>query len=288
MRKSISLRAFPEHVAIERRLEVARAAGFEAVEVNLEPGESVTLDSTCEELASFRGIVESAGLVVSGVYSRLEWSFPITSQIREKRERGQSILEGLARAAPVLGTDVVLTLPGAVDNSLFTAEPEIVGYDTAYLTAQEVLSDVAHGVAADLGVVLAIENTWNKFLLSPLEFARFIDELGSPWIAAYFDVGNALRTGVPQDWIRILGPRIKRVHVKDFRVAVGNISGFVNLLEGDVEWPAVILALRAIGYDSWLTAEVLPSYRFHWHRLIDATASAMDSIIVNDEGAPST
>jgi hexulose-6-phosphate isomerase len=182
-----------------------------------------------------------------------------------------------------LGTDVVLTLPGAVDNSLFATEPEVVGYEDAYAAAQEVLGDIARRVAGDVGVTLAVETTWNKFLLSPLEFARFIDELNSPWIAAYFDVGNAIRTGVPQDWIRILCHRIKRIHLKDFKNAVGNMHGFVNLLEGDVEWPAVMSALRAVGYDSWLTAEVLPSYRYHWHRLIDGTAAAMDSIIADQE-----
>ncbi len=252
--------------------------------MNLEPGEGVTLDSTKQELISFREKVEAAGLTVSAVYSRLEWSFPITSQIKEKRARGRAIIEGLAKAAPALGTDVVLTLPGAVDNSLFAADAEIVGYDIAYAAAQEVLDAIARGVASDVGVVLAVENTWNKFLLSPLEFARFVDELGSPWVAVYFDVGNALRTGVPQDWIRILGQRIKRVHLKDFRNSVGNLQGFVNLLEGDVDWPAVIMALEAVGYDSWLTAEVLPSYRHHWHRLIDGTAAAMDSIMANQEG----
>lgn len=286
MRKSISLRAFPDHIGIGRRLQVARAAGFDAVEVNLEPGEWVTLDSTNEELAAFRAEVESTGLCISAVYSRQEWSFPITSQVKKTRAKGRAIIERLARAAPALGTDVVLTLPGAVDNSLFVADAEIVAYDTAYVTAQEVLGDLARGVANDLGVILAIENTWNKFLLSPLEFAHFVDELGSPWVAAYFDVGNALRTGVPQDWIRILGHRIKRVHLKDFRNSVGNIHGFVNLLEGDVEWPAVMSALEAVGYDSWLTAEVLPSYRHHWHRLIDGTSAAMDSIMATEEKFP--
>lgn len=266
---------------IEQRLEVARAAGFEGVEVNLEPGEAVSLDSTREDLAAFRAKVESTGLVISAVYSRLQWSFPITSQVKEKRAGGQAIIERLVQAAPALGTDVVLTLPGAVDNSLFAADPEIVGYDSAYDTAQEVLGAVARGAAGDAGVILAVENTWNKFLLSPLEFRRFIQEIDSPLVGVYFDVGNALRTGVPQDWIRILGSAIKRVHLKDFRTSVGNINGFVNLLEGDVEWPAVIDALKGVGYDSWLTAEVLPSYRHHSYRLIEATSAAMDSIIAN-------
>src|SRR4030081_491450 len=111
MRKSITLRAFPEHVPIEECLELARRVGFEGVEVNLEPGGVVTLDSTCEELESFRAQVESAGLAVSAVYSRQEWSFPITSQVKERRQRGQAIIESLIKAAPSLGTNVVLTLP---------------------------------------------------------------------------------------------------------------------------------------------------------------------------------
>jgi len=107
-------------------------------------------------------------------------------------------------------------------------------------------------------VALCIENVWNKFLLSPLEMRDFIDSFNSEMVGAYFDVGNVLLTGYPEHWIRILESRIKRVHVKDFRRSVGTVDGFVDLLEGDVDFQAVKEALSDIGYDGYVTAEMLP------------------------------
>jgi L-ribulose-5-phosphate 3-epimerase len=124
-----------------------------------------------------------------------------------------------------------------------------------------------------------VENVWNKFLLSPLEMRRFIDEIDLPSVGVFFDVGNILLYGFPDQWIRILGKRIKRVHVKDFRTQVGTLHGFTGLLQGDVDWPAVIAALTDIGYDSYLTAEVLPAYRYHSDRLIHECGAAMDAIM---------
>jgi L-ribulose-5-phosphate 3-epimerase len=279
MKKSITLRAFPPQMAIEARLKLASEAGYQGVEVNLEPGEAVTLESDRDQLTAFREQIESAGLCVSAVYSRQQWLHPITSQVATTRDRGRAIVERLVWAAPLLGTDTVLTLPGTVDNSLFSAEPETVPYDWAYRSALEVLREVECKLAGRLGVNLALENVWNKFLLSPLELARFVDELASPWVGVYFDVGNAMRTGIPEDWIRILGGRIMRVHFKDFRTAIDNADGFVNLLQGDVNWPAVMSALRSVGYQSWLTAEVLPPLHHHGERLIWETSASMDAIM---------
>ena len=106
------------------------------------------------------------------------------------------------------------------------------------------------------GVVIGLENVWNKFLLSPLEMRDFLDKVGSDYVKAYFDIGNVVVNGYPEHWIRILGSRIARVHVKDFRTIVGNINGFVDLLGGDVNFPEVVKALREVGYDSYLTAEM--------------------------------
>jgi hexulose-6-phosphate isomerase len=278
MRKSISLRAFPTGMPTLQRAQIARDAGFDGVEINLEPAEDVDLDSSPEELQSLRREIEALGLVVSAVYCRDQWHHPITSQNPATRQAGIRIVEQLVNAAAHLGADNVLVLPGAVDNRIFVNPPEIVPYAVAYQNAQAALRELAHGPAAANGVHLAIENVWNKFLLSPLEFARFIDEIESPWASAYFDVGNVLRYGFPDDWIRILGPRIVNVQVKDFRRDVDTLAGFVGLLQGDVDWPAVRLALEDIGYDRWLTSEVLPAYKFHSERLIYEASAAMDAI----------
>ncbi|GAG27908.1 unnamed protein product, partial [marine sediment metagenome] len=130
-------------------------------------------------------------------------------------------------------------------------------YDVCYERATEAVKQILPA-AEEAGVVIGIENVWNKFLLSPLEMRDFIDNFGSKMVVAYFDVGNILLTGYPDQWIRILGERIKRVHVKDFKTSVGTVEGFVDLLEGDVDFEAVKQALGEIGYDGYVTAELLP------------------------------
>ncbi len=279
MRKSITLRAFPSEMNTHSRVELARTAGYQGVEINLEPGGEFSLESSESELTELRRYIETQRMQVSSVYNRQQWHCPITSQDPDIRRQGQTILARLVRAASMLGTDAVLVVPGAVDNSLFAPQPEIVPYDIAYRNAQAILRDVAHNIAERYQVYLAVENVWNKFLLSPLELARFVDEVESPWMGVYFDVGNVLRTGFPEHWIAILGRRIKRVHFKNFRLATDNLTGFVNLLEGDVNWPAVCEALRSIHYDSWVTVEVLPAYRYHGERLIYETSASLDAIL---------
>jgi hexulose-6-phosphate isomerase len=112
-------------------------------------------------------------------------------------------------------------------------------------------------LAQEHKVVVAVEEVWNKFLLSPLEFARYVDEFESPWVRAYFDVGNVVFYGYPQDWIRTLGPRIVKVHVKDFRVDRQNGRfAFLNVGEGDIDWPEVRRALADIKYSGYITTEV--------------------------------
>jgi L-ribulose-5-phosphate 3-epimerase len=120
-----------------------------------------------------------------------------------------------------------------------------VPYDVAYERAGEFLEG-ALPLARENGVSICVENVWNKFLLSPLEMKAFVDRFDDPRLQVYFDVGNALATGYPEQWIGILGERIGRVHLKDYRRAVGTVDGFVDLLAGDVDWPAVVSALRDV------------------------------------------
>ena len=130
-------------------------------------------------------------------------------------------------------------------------------------------------------MALCVENVWNKFLLSPLEMKAFIDEFRSSGVGSYFDVGNALQTGYPEHWIGTLGSRIRRVHFKDYRRNVGTIDGFCDLLSGDINWPAVMQALRAIRYDGWIAAEMIPPvpfYKYSPETLIHNTSRAMDAI----------
>ncbi len=136
-------------------------------------------------------------------------------------------------------------------------DAEVIDYDVCYERAGEAIRQILPA-AEQTGVAICIENVWNKFLLSPLEMRDFIDGFNSEMVGAYFDVGNVLLTGYPDQWIRILGKRIKRVHVKDFKLSVGTVAGFVDLLEGDVDFEAVKKTLTEIGYDGYVTAELLP------------------------------
>ena len=132
-------------------------------------------------------------------------------------------------------------------------------------------------LAAAEGVALGIENVWNKFLLSPLEMRSFVDAVGQG-AYAYFDAGNVLVSGYPEHWIRILGSRICKIHVKDFKRQVGNIEGFVDLFAGDVNFRAVIKALRHVGYDGFITAEVAP-YPAAPEVLLKQVSNAMDTML---------
>jgi hexulose-6-phosphate isomerase len=254
------------------------------VEVNLEPWQEYSLDTHESELIRLRKEIEARGMRVSAVYDREQWHYPMSSQDPKTRERCQLIIERLAQAAVTLGADTVLVMPGAVDNSALAPRPEIVSYADAYRNAQEVLHRLSHSAGEKHRVHLAAENCPGKFLITPLEFARFLDEIRSEWVSAYFDIGNALWYGYPEHWIPVLGSRVWRVHVKDNRLMGGGIVAPAPLLAGDVNWPAVRDALAAIRYDSWLTAEVLPCYRYHGERLIHETSASMDAIFGRAEG----
>ena len=281
MRKSITLRMFPPEMATLRRLDLARDAGFTGVEVNLEPWQEYSLASSDDELTALRRAIEARGLCVSTVYDREQWHYPMSSRDPAVRARCREIIAGLVRAATILGADAVLVMPGAVDNGLLARQREIVPYDVAYRNAVDVLRELGDTACEKHRVYLAAENCPSKFLMSPLEFARFLDEIDNPWVAACFDTGNALWYGYPEHWIPVLGSRIKLVHLKDNRIATNGAVTATPLLAGEVDWPAVRDALIATGYNGWVTAEIYPHYSFHPERLIFDTSAAIDAIFAD-------
>lgn len=126
---------------------------------------------------------------------------------------------------------------------------------------------------------MGLENVWNKFLLSPVEMRTFLAQFDSPWVGAYLDVANILPYGYPEQWIRILDSQLVGVHFKDFRRAVGTVEGFVDLLEGDVDWPEVMAALRDVGYSGPVAAELIPNYRLAPEVRVANASRAMDAIL---------
>jgi len=148
----------------------------------------------------------------------------------------------------------------------------------AYERSQEALKELAP-YAEQKGVVIGIENIWNKFLLSPLEMRNFIDEIGSPWVQVFLDVGNMVLFGYPEQWIKILNKRIKKVHFKDFRRGAPTLAGFVDLLAGDVDYIKVIDAFIEAGYEGWANAEMCPTYSQYSDQMIYNTSGTMDRIL---------
>ncbi len=195
---------------------------------------------------------EKTGLQLPGVIEATHWSVRFSDPDPTKRADAVDTLKKALHDCKAYGGTTVLVVPAVVDKD--------VSYAEAYKNSQASIRQ-ALPTAAETGVKIAFENVWNNFLLSPLEFARYIDEFESPWVGAYFDVGNIVRYGWPEQWIRTLGKRILKLDIKEYSRKVaddeGTRKGFkVELLEGDCDWPAVMTALREIGYTGWGSAEV--------------------------------
>ena len=241
---------------IREAMQEAKDLGFDAIELAV-ASQGVLTDRTTQ--AQCRGIVATAqkiGIEISSVASGESWICSPTANDPKHRAKIIDFTRKALQVTHWLGTDAYLFVPGAVD-VFFLPDAEVIPYDVCYERAGEAVRRILPA-AEETGVAICIENVWNKFLLSPLEMRDFIDSFNSKMVGAYFDVGNVLLTGYPEQWIRILGERIKRVHVKDFKLSFGTAEGFADLLEGDVNFDAVKEALAQIGYDSYVTAEVLP------------------------------
>ena len=279
MKKSISIWSFYGDWSLKDKMKLAKDAGFEGIELDVSGDGPITLDSDEDAIAAIGSLAADSGLTLSGLATGMYWEFNPASENAESRAQAKVLLEKQIRVASQLGIGAVLVVPGSVGAD-FIPGCEELSYDKVWDRATEFISN-ALPLAKELGVDIGIENVWNKFLLSPLEMARFIDQFDDARVGSYFDVGNVLATGYPEHWIRILKDRIRRVHVKDYRRAVGSVDGFVDLLSGDVNWPAVVQSLKSIGYSGWVAAEMIPPvpfYKYAPETLIDNTSRAMDSI----------
>ena len=276
MKKGISIWSFTE-TDLKKIFEIAKAAGFDGVELGLDETGPVSLSSTKEQILEVKKLAEEIGIELYSVASGLYWTYNYTSNKEENRIKAKEITKKHLQVASWLGCDTILVVPGAVEVP-FDPQSEIVEYDVAYERALEALKELAP-LAEELKVSIGVENVWNKFLLSPMEMRDFIDKVGSDYVGSYFDVGNVLYAGYPEQWIKILGKRIKKVHFKDYRKAVGTIDGFVDLLAGDVDYIAVKKAFDEIGYDGGATAEMIPPYKLYPETIIYNTSNAMDKIL---------
>ena len=265
IRKALKYGMIGPGSTVQEKFRVARDCGFDGVEMDSPNGLNL------EEVLAAR---QSTGIEIPGVVDSVHWSKPLSHPDPAVRREGVRGLETAIRDCKAYGGGSVLLVPAVVNKSM--------SYADAYASSQACIREVLP-LARELGILISMENVWNNFLLSPLEAARFTDELDPEICGWHFDVGNIVAYGWPEHWIEVLGSRIRRLDVKEYSRGKldneGRWAGFgVELLEGDCDWPAVMKALDAVPYTGgWMAAEVAGGGE---DRLRDI-ASRMDRIIAS-------
>jgi L-ribulose-5-phosphate 3-epimerase len=238
IKKGVLLEMLPEKLSYSDRFKMARDVGFEVVQAPTEGDEH-----KAEEI---KKAAEGAGIRIDSVMNMDHWKYPLSSSNPGDVEKSLAGMRTSLHNAKLWGADTVLLVPAVVDSK--------TSYQDAWVRSKKEIQKLMP-LAEELKVVIAIEEVWNKFLLSPLEMAKYIDEFKSPWIKAWFDVGNVVLYGYPQDWIHTLGNRIVKVHLKDFKRKEDGYA-WVNLGEGDVDWSAVRQAFADVGYSGSAITEL--------------------------------
>jgi L-ribulose-5-phosphate 3-epimerase len=238
IKKGVWFGMLPEKLSIADRYKMARDVGFEVVQAPTEPDEH-----KAEEI---KKAAEAANIRIDSVMNMDHWKYPLSSSDPAVVEKSLAGMRASLHNAKLWGCDAVLLVPAVVNSQ--------TSYHDAWTRSQKEIRTLIP-LAEELKVVIAIEEVWNKFLLSPLEMAKYISEFQSSWIKAWFDVGNVLLYGYPQDWIHTLGGSILKVHVKDFKRKEDGYA-WVNLGDGDVDWAAVRQAFADIGYSGSAVVEL--------------------------------
>jgi L-ribulose-5-phosphate 3-epimerase len=238
IKKGLVIDMLPKKLTVAERMKLAKDAGFEVVQANTTPDE--------HEAEELKKAAETAGIRIDSVMNMDHWKYPLSSGDAAVVAKSMEGMRTSLRNAKLWGSDAVLLVPAVVS-------PRTT-YLEAWTRSQKQIRELIP-TAAELKVMISIEEVWNKFLLSPLEMKKYIGEFESPWIRAWFDVGNVVLYGYPQDWIRTLGKSISNVHLKDFKRKPDGYA-WVNLGDGDVDWGAVRQAFAEIGYSGSAIAEL--------------------------------
>lgn len=244
IRKAVLMSMLPKELPVLDRFQLAREVGFSAVECNTE-----TDPKKAEEI---RDASERAKLPIHSVMNSAHWQYPLSSSDPAVVAESVKGMETSLHNAKLWGAETVLLVPAVVNAQ--------TSYQDAWTRSQAQIRKMIP-LAEQLKIIIAVEEVWNKFLLSPIEFARYVDDFRSPYVKAYFDVGNVVLYGFPQDWIRTLGNRIVKLHFKDFSFRRDpqlkkSVADFVGLRDGDINWKEIYNALGEIGYKGTATVEL--------------------------------
>jgi hexulose-6-phosphate isomerase len=238
IKKALQISMLPKELSYADRMKLVRTVGFEAIE-----GQTVTDQHEAEEI---KKAADDAKVRIHSVMNMAHWENPLSSSDPAVVEKSLEGMRTSLHNAKLWGAETVLLVPAVVD-------PQVT-YREAWTRSQKQIRKLIP-LAEELKVIIAIEEVWNKFLLSPLEMPKYVDEFQSPWVKSYFDVGNVVLYGYPQDWIHNLGKRIAKVHIKDFKRLEDGYR-WVNLGDGDIDWAAVRKAFADVGYTGYATTEL--------------------------------
>ena len=278
MYKSINVWSFAEGMTLREMMTEAKRLGYVGFEPALEAEGELSLKSTDDEVRAVRAMADEIGLKLTSLAAGLSWGCNPVSNDPAVRAASMQQARRVLECAALLGVEAVLYVPGMVGTGFWGGADDFVSYRDCWDRAVENCRSLG-AYAAELDVILAVENVWNNFLLSPVEMKHFLETVGCPAVKAYFDVGNVVKFGFPEMWIDVLGDQIARVHVKDFKRSIGTLDGFTDLLSGDVDYPAVMAALRRVGYDGPLTGELNNSVACCRENVVARGSAALDVIL---------
>lgn len=269
MKKGINDYVFPSDWGLEESLNAAKEAGYEGIEFMVEEKEEegfLHFQSTASEAREIARQCRELGLETPTLSTKFHNIYSLTNGDPNMRKRGEDLALKMIELAEAMGAKVIQVVPGV-------ATPDVI-YDRAYELAQESLSRLAPE-ASQAGVIIGLENVNTKFLPSPLEFVRFLDEIDHPSVQAYFNVGNAMDTGCAEHWVPMLGKRIVATHAKDYKHD-GRV--FTPALVGDANWSAIMKSLREVDYTGYIMSVIPAGYNDYWESPVEMSYRNLTSI----------
>ncbi|HOM17513.1 MAG TPA: sugar phosphate isomerase/epimerase family protein [Thermoguttaceae bacterium] len=279
MKKAINFWAlpYPDKMTLRQALELCKDAGFDGVELNFDEKGEISPEASERDLHAIGQMARAIGLQISGLCSFLFWPYSLTHEDPKKRQRGLELASQMVRACKALGTENLLVVAGSVYAPWVPDAPP-VPFDVCERRAKEAIRQLLPE-AEKAGVYLNIENIFvNGFLHSPQEMIQFVDSFQSDRVRVHFDTGNIMQYHFPEHWIRLLGRRIKNVHLKEAskKVHEFNLNTFRPLLDGSTNWPAVLEALDQVGYRGHLIFEYFQPWQYWPEALIYQTSDSLD------------
>ena len=257
MKKALNAWTVDSSVGFDEMFRQVKEAGFDGIELNVDAvgskSHSLTFETSDSELEHIKNLSKRHELGIASISSSLYWTYGIGAADEKAREMSKQILRAQLKFAKALDAPGILVVPGGIQEQNSIAK----AYETSIRTIMEMSPEIM-----EAQIYAGMENVWNGFFMSPYDLSVFVDKIDNPYVCAYFDVGNVVAFSWPEYWIEVLGERAKLIHIKGFKrgsEAFGGLNTggtFVDLLEGDIKWDAVIAALRKTGFNSYLTAEL--------------------------------